>query len=183
MLIRLSGDAEQSNESDQYPTPIVGSAMHAYTPTSADVHLYADPELFEGRTPLLYADCEGFDGGEKLPIGAVEHRTAATDGDFTFTRLSPGRTRSLKWADRDERRTRSYAVKKLYPRILYTFSDVVVFVLRDSKSVSSSLHRKLLTTLQNFRGNHTPSVARVGQSISGNISQSANSSACHYSSQ
>jgi hypothetical protein len=106
MLIRLSGDAEQSNESDQYPTPIVGSAMHAHTPTSADVHLYADPELFEGRTPLLYADCEGFDGGEKLPIGAVEHRTAATDGDFTFTRLSPGRTRSLKWADRDERRTR-----------------------------------------------------------------------------
>lgn len=138
MLIRR-GDKEQLKASNMYPTPIVGSSLHAHTPTSADVHLYPDPELHHDKTPLLYADCEGFEGGEKLPLGAVEHRVSVTDGDLQFARLSPGRTRQLKWASGDDRKSRSYAVKHLYPRILYTFSDVLVFVLRDSKFVRFNL--------------------------------------------
>lgn len=134
MLIRR-GKEKQLKASLPYPTPIAGSKLHAHTPTSADVHLYADPELHHDRTPLLYADCEGFDGGEKPPLGAFEHRISATNDDIRYDRLSPGRTRPLDWANADEKRSRSYAVKHLYPRILYTFSDVVVFVLRDSKSV------------------------------------------------
>jgi hypothetical protein len=102
-------------------------------PTSADVHLYADPKTFSERTPLLFADCEGFEGGEKLPIGAIENRTSPLDVETSLSRLTPGRTRPLKWAKTQEQQTREYVVKQLYPRILYTFSDVVVFVLRNAK--------------------------------------------------
>jgi hypothetical protein len=136
MLIRR-GKEKQLKASLPYPTPIAGSKLYAHTPTSADVHLYVDPELHQDRTPLLYADCEGFEGGEKAPLGAFEHRISTTNDKIRYDRLSPGRVRPLKWANGDEKRSRSYAVKHLYPRILYTFSDVVVFVLRDSKFVQS----------------------------------------------
>ncbi|KAF1927873.1 FabD/lysophospholipase-like protein [Didymella exigua CBS 183.55] len=143
MLIRR-GKEEQLNASLSYPTPIAGSNLHAHTPTSADVHLYVDPVLHHDRTPLLYADCEGFEGGEKPPLGAFDHRASATNGHIQCDRLSPGRPRLLQWANGDEKRSRSYAVRHLYPRILYTFSDVVVFVLRDSKTFETTALRLLL---------------------------------------
>ncbi|KAJ8113331.1 hypothetical protein OPT61_g4511 [Boeremia exigua] len=143
MLIRR-GDEKQLKASSSYPTPVAGSKLHTHTPTSADVHLYADPELHHGRTPLLYADCEGFEGGEKPPLGAFEHRVSVTSGDIRCNRLSPGRVRSLNWANGEENISRSYVVKHLYPRILYTFSDVVVFVLRDSKTFEATALRLLL---------------------------------------
>ena len=37
----------------------------------------------------------------------------------------------IRWAQRSHTRTREYAVMTLFPRILYTFSDMVVFVLRE----------------------------------------------------
>ena len=38
----------------------------------------------------------------------------------------------------DEKGVRKFAVEKLYPRLLYTFSDVVVFVLRNTRYVPTS---------------------------------------------
>jgi hypothetical protein len=91
------------------------------------------------------------DGGEKIPMGAQQTRS----DEFTIRRpttpslipQSPhGETRKLrkqnkvskhviKWANNPEKCKREFAVKNLYPRILYAFSDIVVFVLRNDRSV------------------------------------------------
>ncbi|KAF2128735.1 hypothetical protein P153DRAFT_340903 [Dothidotthia symphoricarpi CBS 119687] len=144
MLTQLHEPSENVNDVPTFPSPIVGSTIHTHTPTSADVHLYADPERFGTSKPLLYADCEGFNAGEKLPFGAVENRTSPVDGSTSLSRLTPGRTRILSWADTKTKNTRAYIVKELYPRILYTFSDVVVFVLRDSKTFEATTLLPLL---------------------------------------
>ncbi|KAI4641434.1 uncharacterized protein J4E78_010406 [Alternaria triticimaculans] len=84
MLIQLQGTGGLK---ERYPSPVVGlkrlepQSGHErlgndpveHTPTSADVHLYADPMSTDSRTPLLYADCEGLEGGENPPIGAHEN--------------------------------------------------------------------------------------------------------------
>jgi hypothetical protein len=36
-------------------------------PTSGDVHLYGDPKTIDSQYPLLFADCEGFYGGNSAP--------------------------------------------------------------------------------------------------------------------
>ena len=129
----MQGRPESNRGSDLFPEPVVGSVLQAHKPTSADVHLYADPQTFDTQAPLLYADCEGFEGGEKLPVGAIENRSLGFVAENSRTRLTPGQSRQLKWAVSKEEKTRQHIVSQLYPRILYTFSDVVVFVLKDSK--------------------------------------------------
>ena len=49
--------------------PVAGSIKQQDTPTSGDVHLYGDPLTSEGRNPVLYADCEGLEGGTREPMG------------------------------------------------------------------------------------------------------------------
>lgn len=44
--------------------------------------------------------------------------------------------REILWADTNEKRSREFMATHLYPRLLYTFSDVVVFVLNNPRSVS-----------------------------------------------
>ncbi|KAF2689243.1 hypothetical protein K458DRAFT_357870 [Lentithecium fluviatile CBS 122367] len=144
MLIDIYDEAEHGDDSPRYPSPVVASAIHTHVPTSSDVHLYADPQTYRGLTPLLYADCEGFDGGERLPIGAIEKRNPTQHSDTTFSRLTPGRTRQLEWASSPDKQAREYAVKQMYPRILYTFSDVVVFVLRNARTFESSVLKPLV---------------------------------------
>ena len=120
-----------------FATPIIGSEkLHWNTPTSADVHLYADPATFKKDRPLLYADCEGLEAGASIPraMPKSQPRRVAIAG---------GTMRKLKWAkirdplDPSQLRlpSRQYAVGKLYPRILYAFSDVVVFVIRNVRCV------------------------------------------------
>lgn len=50
-----------------FESPVAGSMKHDKSPTSGDVHLYADPETAYTRLPMLYADCEGLSGGEMEP--------------------------------------------------------------------------------------------------------------------
>ena len=132
-LIKMLIHFHEQNDKVTSASPVVGSQLQAHMPTSSDVHLYADPATQDEQKPLLYADCEGFEGGEKLPIGAIENRTFGPDTETSFSRLASGRPRDLVWADTEHKRARTYVVKQLYPRILYTFSDVVVFVLRNAK--------------------------------------------------
>ena len=46
-----------------------------------------------------------------------------------------GVTRKITWAQDREKRSRQFIVENLYPRLLYTFSDIVVLVMRNPKSV------------------------------------------------
>ena len=43
------------------------------------------------------------------------------------------RSRKLGFAKDDTQRTREFTVQELYPRLLYTFSHVVVFVLYNER--------------------------------------------------
>jgi hypothetical protein len=129
----------------QFPSPVTGS-INDNIPTSGDVHLYSDPTTYLTATPILYADCEGLNGGENVPRGArykqrdnslpsTSRSSSSNDPNFRkkIRKVAHSSQRDIVWATTPETRKREYAVTQLYPRLLYTFSDVVVFVLRNAK--------------------------------------------------
>jgi len=137
MLIKLYDTCSEGKdeETHPFPAPVCGSRTDHKIPTSADVHLYADPDTFYGDKPLLFADCEGLNGGEEIPIAK---RKKLGREAIELLKLAGERTKGhLEWADPKagdpQRCTREFAVRELYPRLLYTFSDVVVFVSRNAK--------------------------------------------------
>ncbi|KAL9049151.1 MAG: hypothetical protein Q9162_007370 [Coniocarpon cinnabarinum] len=168
--------ARRPQEQKQFPYPVVGHVADEHTPTSGDVHLYADPGTYFGHSPMLYADCEGLQGGEKNPVGAMfkenekkekteskswlDHRSnhdlsneagrrasKATEEPHKRNRLRRSKrndSRRLEWAVNDETRKRGYAVAELYPRLLYTFSDCVVFVIRNVRAFEATLLEKIV---------------------------------------
>lgn len=111
-----------------FPVPVSGSHLHDTKPTSADVHLYSDPASWFEPTPILYADCEGLNAGERTPVAR-----AVLSGKPGMAVRQMVHRRKVRWAQSDERRTRQFAIMNMYPRLLYAFSDVVVFVLRNPK--------------------------------------------------
>lgn len=140
-LVKMLIDHQRVSRSlsaENFESP-VASAVDSNVPTSADVHLYSDPGTWDSGRPVLFADCEGLEGGEIDPL-AVKYRTAERHvGPRSVKQATLNKfrkvTRStrLDWATSPEKRRRQFAVTELYPRVLYTFSDVIVFVLRNSK--------------------------------------------------
>jgi energy-coupling factor transporter ATP-binding protein EcfA2 len=159
-LIKMLIDQQERKHSLQgwaLPSPVAGTSTNGSVPTSGDVHLYSDPATYATEYPMLYADCEGLEGGENIPM-AVQYRNSASGVQKEKSRdehapkehrkrrmVSKGFhvvQKDIKWANSDTFK-RQYAVTELYPRLLYTFSDVVVFVLRNAKYVlTSSLRMK-----------------------------------------
>ncbi|KAI0888236.1 uncharacterized protein GGS22DRAFT_95044 [Annulohypoxylon maeteangense] len=175
-------DMRLNDQRTRFPSPVTSSSNDR-VPTTGDVHLYADPSSYYTKGPVLYADCEGLDGGEAIPRG-LRHRakengdpkpeTPAGNGSSRMMRASyqpssnrnhaqPTNTnsmhietkkkmqknrhssqRDITWAVTPETKKREYAVTQLYPRLLYTFSDVVVFVLRNPRAFESTVLEKLL---------------------------------------
>lgn len=132
LLIELNTESHQ-----KYTTPVVG-VSGSDVPTSEDVHLYLEPQTAYTHTPVLFADCEGLTGGTREPMGAIfkkKHRKAGAEASAkdrpTVPKISE---REISWADSALRRSRKFAVTNFYPRLLHTFSDVVVFVLREARS-------------------------------------------------
>ncbi|KAL4750029.1 hypothetical protein BDW72DRAFT_121271 [Aspergillus terricola var. indicus] len=129
----------QSISHPETRVPVVGSATHQDRPTSADVHLYSDPVSWATETPILYADCEGLDGGEREPLGVkirnVRRRLAnhAVPDYFEIKARHNTTTRDLLWATTEKTKSREYIVRNLYPRLLYTFSDTIVFVTKNPR--------------------------------------------------
>ena len=139
LLIELT-----STPSHGFPTPVVG-APGSDTPTSADVHLYLDPSTVDSSSPLLFADCEGLNGGEREPLAARFKRSASRTkrahiSTFREQRYT-ARQRELLWVNEADTRSREFAVTNLYPRLLYTFSDVIVFVLKEHRTVEKVLEK------------------------------------------
>lgn len=134
-IIKLVIDLSAPKE-ENYATPVVGP-VGKDLPTSGDVHLYLDPHTADSDTPIMYADCEGLEGGEREPLGAW--RKARDRGGRTRSfeqKLGNnynGSEREITWATSNLKKSRGFAVTHLYPRLLYTFSDVIVFVLRNSR--------------------------------------------------
>jgi hypothetical protein len=121
-----------------FPAPVVGKTGMD-VPTSEDVHLYADPETVISDHPLLFADCEGLEGGEREPVGSRYRKIRVQSGRlldraaYPTPRAQYSSERQILWADTPARRTRQFAVTHLYPRLLYTFSDTIVFVLKNPR--------------------------------------------------
>lgn len=148
MLIELTSNTRQG------PVPVVGSVNHS-VPTSGDVHLYSDPSTYNSDYPILYADCEGLEGGENEPMAVQARR-----GDNVAFTLGQGRRtgsfqkrlrkkhhssqREITWATTPERRSRQYSVTNLYPRLLYTFSDAVVFVLKNARTIENVVEQLIV---------------------------------------
>lgn len=142
MLVQRRATRRDKSFDEAFPSPVVGSVLDDTRTTSGNVHLYIDPAKHLDPLPTFFADCEGFEGGEQAPLGTQyqEHSRKERDGH-----PEPWvNTRPIRWADRDEYRRREYAVTVLYPRILYSFSDCVVFVLRNPKTFGSAALTKLL---------------------------------------
>ncbi|KAK3045411.1 hypothetical protein LTR09_012985 [Extremus antarcticus] len=140
MLIHHNGGSATS-----FPSPVVGSTAHGSEPTSGDVHLYGDPSTCRERLPILYADCEGFEGGESTPLGSLSRKCSRSLARVQGAWGEPVfQSRPIRWATTAESRQREYTVTALYPRLLYTFSDCIVFVLRNPKTFQSASLRKLL---------------------------------------
>ena len=135
MLVSLKEQSLSFNSSLPFRSPVVGSVKNDKSPTSGDVHLYVDPETAYGPLPLLYADCEGLEGGETAPLASQFRETMRKSGQGPMRpRLFGTRPRELIYAKTNsEAKNREWAVRKVYPRLLYTFSDVVVFVLRNTR--------------------------------------------------
>ena len=146
-LIKLLIDLSKQ-EGEDFSTPVVGGSGRDVA-TSEDVHLYLDPDSSESQAPILFADCEGLEGGERDPMGAKIKRKmekqARLDADTGAARrkqrLKHTSERELTWATTPKRRSREFAVAHLYPRLLYTFSDVIVFVLKNPRVIESVLER------------------------------------------
>ncbi|KAJ4391044.1 hypothetical protein N0V93_004658 [Gnomoniopsis smithogilvyi] len=174
MLIeRLNNSALENGV--KFPSPVT-SSTNDMVPTTGDVHLYADPLSYYTKLPILFADCEGLDGGEATPRGLrakvkqgdfnsipdiaasisgmslarpprLSNRTSANTVPKSSKKLRKrrhGTQRDIAWAVTPETKKREYAVTQLYPRLLYTFSDVVVFVLRNPRAFESTVLEKLL---------------------------------------
>lgn len=135
-LIKLIVDLCE-HDGEAFPTPVIGAAGSGLS-TSEDVHLYSDP-----ASSTSDADCESLEGGEREPIGAQLKRAKEIQArEDARNSIEPSRylprhisERQLSWADTLRKKSREYAVAQVYPRLLYTFSDVIVFVLKNPKYV------------------------------------------------
>lgn len=105
----------------QAPVPGPSSGNSSSSPTTGEVNLYADPDTFGTETPILFADCEGLRGSK--PIASKYQTKWHQFGTSYIVSKRNGLD-----ADRDT------AVKELYPKFLYLFSDVVCMVTRNSNT-------------------------------------------------
>jgi hypothetical protein len=149
-LIKILIDKERSTKSKAnglaFSLP-VNSLANNNLPTSGDIHLYSDPATYGEQCPIMYADSKGLEGGEAVPLGAMFKQK---DGVATPSSLIPNPshdsqfrkkirkkagnlTRDLVWAVTHDTRRREFAVTNFFPLLLYTFSDTVVYVLKESK--------------------------------------------------
>ncbi|TGJ81236.1 hypothetical protein E0Z10_g7507 [Xylaria hypoxylon] len=144
-LIKLLIDRQDlaSPQGSKYYSPVTSSNQDRIA-TTGDVHLYADPSTLYATNPLLFIDCEGLNGGEATP----KQLRQAQDSPSSHSAASHSRRyatpRKIEWAQTPQTQKREFAVGQLYPRILYTFSDVVVFVLRNPRSFESTVLHKLI---------------------------------------
>ncbi|KAI9767630.1 MAG: hypothetical protein M1839_004461 [Geoglossum umbratile] len=102
--------------------PVTSSPCTAHKSTSSNVHLYSDPGTRHEEHPLLLADSEGLRGGPPEDPGRFEGMATINS------------QRTITWA-LNEKADRVYIVGHLYPRILYTFSDLICFVASTAREI------------------------------------------------
>lgn len=136
MLVSLKESNMTQNMDDLFKTPVSGSVKDDRSPTSGDVHLYVDPQSAFSDLPILYADCEGLEGGELPPQSKsiiARARVVARGPEYGKSRQMKIPQEKLQHGKNPKTGSREWAVRNIYPRLLYTFSDVIVFVLKNTR--------------------------------------------------
>ncbi|KAF9455871.1 hypothetical protein BDZ94DRAFT_1315735 [Collybia nuda] len=105
------------------PIPAPGAKGHNHASTSSNINLYADWKTVDDVSPILFLDCEGFEGSE------VPTSLAAKAKKSTGIKLG----------------IRRNFVDNAYPRFVYAFSTCVVFVTSGPLAESADIGRKLLS--------------------------------------
>lgn len=114
----------------------MGTTMELDVPTSDAVHLFADPITYDSERPYFYADCEGLSGGNKVPMATRAYQGVKNFRQRRRRAKNQVKTSAVRddndiaWA-KPQQRSRQWMVENLYPRVLFTFSDVVCFVTRN----------------------------------------------------
>ncbi|KAF8244070.1 hypothetical protein K440DRAFT_588911, partial [Wilcoxina mikolae CBS 423.85] len=135
-LIRLDGRTHPTSKPAMEPIPSSQSTAAALSSTSSDIHLYLDPLAAGDEEPLLLADSEGLDGGNPISLRIFEEaEMRQEDGEKAADLPRKYKLGSIGWAT-GHKRDRSYIVGHLYPRFLYTFSDVICFVTANSREIT-----------------------------------------------
>jgi hypothetical protein len=134
-LIRLDGRNDATFGSAIEPIPSSQTTTAALSSTSSDIHLYLDPLTEGDEEPLLLADSEGLDGGDPISLRALDGEDMRQgDGENVAAIPRKYKLGNIEWAA-GHKRDRSYIVGHLYPRFLYTFSNVICFVTKNSRCV------------------------------------------------
>lgn len=127
------------------PVPQGGlSQQEADYSISADVHLYADPRTLQTPSPILFADCEGLDGSSGLlPVAENTWKTASSTvkgsvlglGERYQPRFRKIQTQPNGEGGSTNKReilsNRRYVAESIYPQILYSVSDTIIYVAKD----------------------------------------------------
>ena len=136
MLVKYRLPRSKPQAEEELATPVVGSPDDN-VPVSSDVHLYGEPNTFVSKYPMFYADCEGLAGGQTPPRAESlrarkelnETDGRALDAKELRLKMRPRTPRKILWPTSNKQQyEREFAVTQLYPRLLYTFSDVIVFI-------------------------------------------------------
>ncbi|RPA74249.1 hypothetical protein BJ508DRAFT_418731 [Ascobolus immersus RN42] len=150
-----------ANQNSDFQTPIVGTVETKEVPTSSEVHLYSDPNTINTQYPLLFADCEGLEGGNREPITdefmkKLTPKSAQGLRPKLNTKLLQSSkgfvSRPVTWAKNKTKQAREFAVENMYPRLLYAFSDVIVFVTKNPKVIETVFEKLIewaLVALEN----------------------------------
>ncbi|KAI1090318.1 hypothetical protein F5B19DRAFT_463449 [Rostrohypoxylon terebratum] len=116
-------------------TPVVGD-RGGFSSTSADVHLYSDPITIDTSCPMIYADCEGMQGNSD-PSAAQHQRETESDQDqralVPQQWLNEFKPIKVQLAGKNSAEGRENFTSNLYPRLLYIFSDVIIYVLQNTR--------------------------------------------------
>jgi hypothetical protein len=128
----LISNANRNSAWDQLEAPVPGSdsGSSSFLPTTGEVSLDFDPATFGTESPRFYADCEGVLGAE--PAAAQHQKIWQKHGWRYLIEERDGKPMD-----------RSTAVKTIYPKFLYIFSDVICMVTRNQKSWTETAVRLL----------------------------------------
>ncbi|OAQ58750.1 ABC transporter domain-containing protein [Pochonia chlamydosporia 170] len=160
LLTVRPAENEAIEQDRHFPTPVPGLADGS--PNSADVHLYADGSTLDSQTPFLFADCEGLDGGDSQPLSAkikkkmsengvawydyvrqLGNRSGSTE-ERTFRSVGETPLRSTNTETVESMPGRTYAVRDLYPRMLYSFSEIICFVTQQPNTTEVALSQLIV---------------------------------------
>ncbi|KAJ4137164.1 hypothetical protein NW768_002745 [Fusarium equiseti] len=172
VLMKQLWNVQRLNESQDSSRqlPFIGR-VGSTSATTGDVHLYAAPNVDAAMPSMLslYADCEGLNGGSRLPL--TSHATRHVLGKIKSV-IDTRITDSVEWATRTWKfltrmslfpleldGSRESVVDRLFPQLLYNFSDVVVYVV--PYSISRSMEQVIVKLLETAVNSRRTAVNRV----------------------